>query len=192
MSVAIGFSGDRVGALAGSGWRTTPGIPGARRRRVRTPVTQHPQDAWSVEQLREIALTAADNPSAERELLEAARRHGLEGLKDECRRGKARSLSETEARARYEQIRQNRSLHMWTDIDGVGRVEAKLTPDDLARLAGAIRTQSNAIFHEARQSGHREPTAAYDADALVALVTGTGVSSSITNASDTTGAARAH
>jgi hypothetical protein len=138
----------------------------------------------SASQLKDIASTAAESPSAERELLEAARRHSLKGLKDECRRVKARAMSETEARARarYEQIRKNRSLHMWTDQDGVGRVDARLTPDDFARLASAVRTQSNAIFNEARQAGHREPTAAYDADALVALVTGTGITG--THASD--------
>ena len=90
MPVAIGLSGDRVGALAGSGWRTTRGIPGARRRRVRTPVTQHPQDAWSVEQVKEITATAIRNPQAEKELLKAAQSQSLKGLKDECRRVKAR------------------------------------------------------------------------------------------------------
>jgi hypothetical protein len=124
-------------------------------------------------QVKVIASTAAENPSTEAELLGAAKRHSLKGLKDECRRLKARSVSEADARARYEQIRKNRSLFLWTDQDGVGRVEAKLTPDDLARLTTAVRTESNAIFAEARKAGHREPTVAYEADALVALVTGT-------------------
>jgi hypothetical protein len=128
--------------------------------------------AWSVRQLKEIASAAAVNPSTEAELLEAAARHSFKGLKDECRRLKARFVSEADARARYERIRQNRSLVMWTDHEGAGRLEAKLLPDDLARLATAIRTERNAIFAEARKAGHREPTVAYEADALVALVTG--------------------
>jgi hypothetical protein len=90
---------------------------------------------------------------------------------------KARATSESDAKARYEEIRKNRALHLWTDQDGVGRMDARLTPDDFARVCGAIRTQANVVFNEARKSGRRESTAAYEADALVALVTGTGLSS---------------
>jgi Domain of unknown function (DUF222) len=123
-------------------------------------------------QLREMAATAAAHPRAESELLEAAKRHGLRGLRDQCRRVKARSMSETDARARYEEIRKNRSLQMWTDQDGVGRIDGRLAPDDFARFCGAIKAKSDLIFGEARKAGHRESGAAYAADALVALVTG--------------------
>jgi hypothetical protein len=101
----------------------------------------------------------------------------LKGLKEECRRVEARAMNETEARAQYEQIRKHRALHLWTDQDGVGRIDARLAPDDFARFCGAIRTEANTVFREARKSGRRESTAAYEADALVALVTGTGVGS---------------
>ncbi len=129
----------------------------------------------SAPQVKEIATAAAENPSTEGELLEAAGTKGLKGLKDHCRRVRARSAGETETRARYEEIRRNRFLLMWTDRDGAGRVEARLTPDAMARLTTAIRKESNAVFEEARKAGHREPTVAYEADALVALVTGTSV-----------------
>jgi hypothetical protein len=85
-------------------------------------------------------------------------------------------VTETEARARYEQIRKNRSLELWTDHEGVGRVDARLAPDDFARVAAAVGAEADAVFREARRAGHREPTAAYAADALVALVTGTAAS----------------
>jgi hypothetical protein len=124
-------------------------------------------------QVREIAATASSDPRTESALLQTARGGSLKGLRDECRRVKARAEGEKEARARYEQIRKTRFLRLGTDPDGAGRIEAKLTPDDLARVAAAIRRQSSAVFDEARQAGRREPTAAYDADALVALVTGT-------------------
>jgi hypothetical protein len=119
-----------------------------------------------------MAATAAGNPSAERELLDVARKESLKGLKDECRRVKARAMRESDARARYEEIRRTGFLRMWTDPDGAGRVEARLAPDDFARFAGAIRHEGNGIFNEARKSGRRDPTIAYEADALVALVTG--------------------
>ncbi len=88
---------------------------------------------------------------------------------------RARSAGEAESRARYEEIRRNRFLLMWTDRDGAGHVEARLTPDAMARMTAAIRRESNAVFEEARKAGQREPTVAYEADALVALVTGTSV-----------------
>jgi hypothetical protein len=127
-------------------------------------------------QVREITATASRNPQAEKDLLAAARSQSLKGLKDECRRVKARSLSEKDARARYEEIRKNRALHLWTDQDGVGRMDARLAPDDFARLRTSIRSAATGIFDEARKSGRRESSAAYDADALVALVTGTSTS----------------
>jgi hypothetical protein len=126
-------------------------------------------------QVKEITATAIRNPQAERDLLELAKTKSLKGLKEECRRVKARALSETDARAQYEEIRKNRYLRLWTDPDGAGRVEARLAPDDYARLCSAVRTEANAVFAEARKAGRREPVSAYAADALVALVTGTSV-----------------
>jgi hypothetical protein len=124
-------------------------------------------------QVREIASAAVVNPSTEGHLLRAAQTSGLKGLKDEARRVKARAVSETEARARYEQIRKQRSLVMWIDDNGVGRLEARLTPDALGQVKSALQRETNAVFNEARRTGHRECTEAYAADALVALVTGT-------------------
>jgi Domain of unknown function (DUF222) len=135
-------------------------------------------------QVREITATAVGNPEAESDLLQAAKVHGLKGLKEECLRVKARATSEKDAQAKYEEIRKNRSLHLWTDPDGVGRLDARLAPDDFARVVTALQTETDAVFGEARKSGHRESTAAYAADALVGLVTGTSVTA--TAASSTT------
>src|SRR5580658_1318728 len=44
-------------------------------------------------QVKEITVTAARNPQAEKELLAAAKSQSLKGLKDECRRVEARSIS---------------------------------------------------------------------------------------------------
>jgi hypothetical protein len=139
--------------------------------------------ALSAPQVKEVAAGAAGDPSSEKGLLEAATTTSLRELRDEVRRVKARTAGEADARARYEQIRTTRYLRMWTDHDGAGRLDAKLTPDDMARFTGSLKTESNAIFHQARQSGHRESTAAYDVDALVALVTGRSVTAT-TDGSD--------
>jgi hypothetical protein len=108
-------------------------------------------------------------------LLEVAGRRGLKGLKEECARVKARAIGETEARARYEAVRKSRSLVTWTDSDGVGRIEARITPDALGRFVAAIQGEANAIFGEARKSGQEESPKAYAADALMAFVSGTNV-----------------
>jgi hypothetical protein len=127
----------------------------------------------SAPQVQVVAPTAIGAPTSERELLEAAASGSMKGLKDVSLRVKARSQSETDARVRYEQIRKNRSVVLWTDHEGVGRLEARLTPDALGQVAAALSAESKAIFSEARKSGHHEPPTAYAADALVALVTGT-------------------
>jgi hypothetical protein len=167
-----------VAETMGSGIGESTGLIENSERLVELPETTEAlrRGELSGAQLREIAATAAAHPRAESELLEAAKRNGLRGLRDECRRVKARSMSETEARARYEEIRKNRSLQMWTDQDGVGRIDGRLAPDDFARFCGAIKAKSTIIFDEARKAGHRESGAAYAADALVALVTGGTVS----------------
>jgi hypothetical protein len=120
--------------------------------------------------VKEIASAAAVDPGAEGDLLEAAGGHSLRGLKDQCRRVRARSAGEADARARYEEIRRNRYLLMWTDRDGAGRLEAKLTPDAMARVMSGINAETNAIYDEARKAGRHEPPIAYAADALVSLV----------------------
>jgi hypothetical protein len=140
-------------------------------------------------QLKEITATAAANPGTEGELLEAARDHSLKNLRDHALRVRARRISETEARARHAEIHRHRSVRMWTDHEGVGRLEARLTPDDLARVAGAIGAESDAVFRAARRAGHREPTVAYAADALVALVTGTDSGSVSASAAESVSAA---
>jgi hypothetical protein len=127
-------------------------------------------------QVKEIASTAAANPAAEGALIEAAGRRGFKGLREECLRVKARALSETEASARHHRIWKNRSVRMWVDHEGVGRLEARLTAEDLARVGACVRAEADVVFQAARRAGRREPTVAYEADALVALLTGHGQS----------------
>jgi len=62
---------------------------------------------------------------------------------------------------------------MWIDHLGVGRIDAKLTPNALGRFKSAIERETKGVFTEARRAGIRERTEAYQADALLALVTGT-------------------
>jgi hypothetical protein len=122
-------------------------------------------------QAREIAAAAASHPQAERELLAAAASCSLKGLKERCRRVRARAGSAKEENQRYLAIYARRSFRHWNDDDGAFRGELTLTPDDGARLLAAIEKRANERFDEARKAGKQEPTTAYRADALVDLAT---------------------
>ena len=120
-------------------------------------------------QTREIAAAARRRPEAEAVLIQAAETKTLNGLKEQCRKVKATCSDEVGA---YEAIRRARYLRHWTDASGAVRLDARLTPDDGARVVAAVEAYANEVFEEARRAGRREPTEAYAADALVAIADG--------------------
>jgi len=121
-------------------------------------------------QASEIAATATLDPSAEARLLALARSSSFKGLRDECRAASVRAGDDDAAAAR--RLHESRALHSWTDRDGMYRLDARLAPDDGARVEAALRAKTDEIFRHARREGRHEPLAAYRADALVALVNG--------------------
>lgn len=132
------------------------------------------QGRLSSQQAYEIAAAANENPSAERELLEAAQVDSFKQLKERARKAKARALSDEELAEREERIQRTRFARSWTDDDGALRLEAKVSVVDGAGLLAALQAESKVVFEEARAEGRHEPEAAYLADALVRLVTRSG------------------
>jgi len=126
----------------------------------------------SAPQVKVIAATAVDHPRSENELLKSAATTTLRGLKERCAAVKASATSAQQEIDRYNAIRATRYVRHFSDPDGAFRLDARLTPDAGAKLLCALETEANARFGEARTSGEREPSGAYRADALVALVTG--------------------
>jgi len=121
----------------------------------------------SQDQARHIASAAAACPSSETELLQAARRQSLSGLRNECDRVRAAALpSETE---RYEKVRSRRRLRHWSDPGGAFRLDALLTPDAGAVVLAALEPLQEQMFTQARRQGRRDSYEAYGADALVAI-----------------------
>jgi hypothetical protein len=114
------------------------------------------------------------DPTSEDELVEAAKdpRETNRQLQDRCLRAKAKARSGEDTAAHYERIRKSRYLRHYTDGDGALRVEGLFTPDAGAKLIAALKPTRTAIFDEARAHGVRERPEAYEADALVALLTG--------------------
>jgi hypothetical protein len=125
--------------------------------------------ALSEEQAREIAGAAALVPEAEQELVDAAGKQPMNVLKLRCRR--VRATADDQAQ-RYDRLRSNRYLRHWTDDQGAVRFDARLTPDDGARVVEAIRAEAARQGREAARSGSREPADAHAADALLTLTAG--------------------
>jgi hypothetical protein len=103
----------------------------------------------------------------EAELLIAARRDGVAGLRDKCRGVKAAAAPDEMARHRA--IHASRSLRHWNDPDGAGRLDGRFTPEVLAELLVALEPFEAEAFRGARAEGRRESFDAYRADALLAL-----------------------
>ncbi len=123
---------------------------------------------------RQVADVLKVDPTSEDELVEAAKdpRETNRQLQDRCLRAKAKARSGEDTAAHYERIRKSRYLRHYTDGDGALRLEGLFTPDAGAKLIAALKPTRTAIFDEARAHGVRERPEAYEADALVALLTG--------------------
>ncbi len=122
-------------------------------------------------QVKEIIGAAVVQPAEEEALVEAAERQPLNVLKLRCRRIKATGPGQNDT---YESIRRGRYLRNWTEGDGAVRFDARLTPDEGARLLAAVAAQTDQLAVEARRSGHDEPRKALAADALVRMACGDG------------------
>jgi hypothetical protein len=139
----------------------------------------------SESQVKEIAGAAAVQPDAEQELVDAAGQQPMSVLKLRCRRVKA---SGSDQAATYRKIHRGRYLRHWTDNDGAVRFDARLTPDEGARLAAAVKAQTDRLVAEARRAGVDDPRKALAVDALVRLACGsTGSGSATRRSSDTSG-----
>jgi hypothetical protein len=90
-------------------------------------------------------------------------------LRRACDGLRSGSDSAEEEIARHERIRKTRFCRTWTDSDGAGHLEAKMTPDALAVILAGLGNFEARIFSDARKSGQRESHQAYLADALVAM-----------------------
>ena len=123
---------------------------------------------------RQVADALDVDPNSEDELVEAAKdpTETNRQLADRCLRAKAKARSAEESHAAYERIRAARYLRHYTDRDGAFRLEGLFTPDAGAKVLAALKPTRTVIFDEARRQGRRERPEAYEADALVALLTG--------------------
>ena len=124
------------------------------------------QGKLSETQAKEIAGAAILRPEAEQSLVEAAAQQPLSVLKLRCKRVRATGHDQL---ATYEAIRKSRYLRNWVEDNGAVRFDARLTPDEGARLVAAVAAETERLATAARRAGLEEPRRAMAADALVAL-----------------------
>jgi hypothetical protein len=160
-----------VAATCGSSVRSAVETLETARRLDELPATAEALRAGKLSsaQANSIVSAAGDRPDAEIALVAAAETESLPALQERCRAVRAEGK---EALAAYERIRDGRYLRHWTDPQGALCLQARLCPDDGAKVMAAIDAYRPRIFATARRDGRREAYQAYAADALVALAEG--------------------
>jgi hypothetical protein len=137
-------------------------------------------------QAKQIASAADRCPESAGQLVEDAFWLDFGQLKKRCSEVRYEAFSQDDEIARHERIRKSRFCRTWTDQDGAGRLDAKLTPDALAVVLASLGSFETDIFDHARRSGLRESHQAYRADALVAMAMAS-VSGSLSSGSPSSG-----
>ena len=127
------------------------------------------QGRLSEAQVKEIAGAAILQPEAEQSLVDAAGQQPLNVLKLRCRR--VRAAGEDPATA-YVAVHRARYLRNWVEDSGAVRFDARLTPDEGARLLASVEAETARLAAAARRAGVDEPRRALAADALVGLACG--------------------
>ena len=124
----------------------------------------------SEQKARQIASAADARPDQAQNLLDAAAQMEAGGLRRHCADVCQSARSEDDSVDHYEQMRKKRYCRIWSDQDGFGRVEARITGDALAVLRSCIEPFEKQVFDEARIQGRHDPQQVYAADALIAMV----------------------
>ncbi len=114
-----------------------------------------------------VARAGHADPDRQMQLLGAAEREDLKGLRDECDRVIA--AADEDQSAAYARVRENRSVKTWQQHDGTHCLLAKGPADAIGTLKTRITKQADAVMARAREAGRREPYEAYRFDALVEL-----------------------
>ncbi|HEX4490247.1 MAG TPA: DUF222 domain-containing protein, partial [Acidimicrobiia bacterium] len=122
----------------------------------------------SARQAQLVAEAAVHDPSAERDLLDAAA-EGMVPLKDACIAARARVEDPAERAARQHAAR---GLRMWSAADGMVEGHFRLTPEVGGQVKAAIDAGVQRIFRAHRTRGPHERHEAYAADALAVLLLG--------------------
>jgi hypothetical protein len=122
----------------------------------------------STKQAQVIARTEAECPGAEAELVELAKRSSLAALEDEGRHLRLAAADPDDLHRRQHRAREFRH---WRDRDGMIRLAGALPPTVGVALMNRLDDATDRIRRAATEP---EPRSAHAADALVAMMNGTG------------------
>jgi len=125
----------------------------------------------SLQQAHEISRNCAEMPDAEHDLVELARRSGLSALRDAVRERRSRGADPAALHERQQRLREFRHF---MDREGMVRFSGALTPEVGIPLVNRIEAEANRRRRAARASGVREDFSAHAADALAAMLSGSG------------------
>ncbi len=122
-------------------------------------------------QAKVVASAASADPASESQLIEAATTLPMAEFS-----GFARTVARDARQAdpeHHKRLHAARFFHSWVDTEGVLRFSGGVTPEDGVPMLSAVRSRAAFVAAEGRRAGLApESQAAYDADALVALVVG--------------------
>ena len=121
----------------------------------------------SADQADPVADAATADPSAEDELLDAAKHDTHKDLKDKAARKKA---AVTDDAARERRIRRERSVRRSTDADGAFNLHLRGPAADGARIEALLRPFEEQAFRAGRRDGVRDSFENRSYDALVAAL----------------------
>ena len=122
-----------------------------------------------------VSEAAKVNPAQEADLVRGAERDTFRQLRERCLKAKAEGRSREGAERHRRALHAQRRCRTFTDTDGAFRLDALFAPEDGARMKAALEAQADRFFDRARHQGCFETPDAYRADALLALVTGSGI-----------------
>jgi hypothetical protein len=125
--------------------------------------------ALSLQQAAAVTSAASVAPAEQDRLVADASRLSLKELVSECGATKAAHLDAEALRRKHQR---ERSLHTWTDSEGLGHLRAQGPAERIAAIAARISAERDRIFNAARKEGRCEPTEAYGFDALEAICLG--------------------
>jgi hypothetical protein len=123
----------------------------------------------SPQQVAAVTSAAVVAPAEQNRLVADAGRLSLKELVSEC--GATRA-AHTDAEALRAKHQRERSLHTWTDAEGLGHLRAQGPAERIAAIATRITAERDRIFEAARKDGRCEPPDAYGFDALEAICLG--------------------
>jgi hypothetical protein len=122
-----------------------------------------------------VSEAAKVNPSKEADLVRGAEGDTFRQLRERCLKATAEGRSAEDAERHRRALHARRRCRTFTDTDGAFRIDALFAPEAGARLKAALEAQADRFFDQARRQGRVETPDAYRADALLALVTGSGI-----------------